>query len=88
MRQKVPLQFRLLRKWLMRPMTSLPAAVVAITLGAIHSRHMARDEMFLESTSVGKRRSAGVFDSMVCCHPFADVQVLVDWRELGACDHR
>lgn len=57
----------------MRPMTSLPAAVVAITLGAIHSRHMARDQMFLESTSVGKRRSAGVFDPMVYCHPFADV---------------
>lgn len=72
----------------MRSMASLPAAVIPITLGTFHSRHMARDEMFLESTSVGKRRSAGVFDTMVGCHPFADVQVLVHWREFRACDHR
>ena len=88
MRQKMPLQFGLLRKRFMRPMASLPAAVVPITLGTVHSRHVTGDEMFLERTSVGKRRPAGVFNSMVSCRPFADVQILVHRRELGACDHR
>lgn len=33
-------------------MTPLPATIVAIPLDPIHSGHVARDEMFLQCTSV------------------------------------
>lgn len=48
--QKVSLKLRLLRKRLVRSVTSLPATIVPIALGSIHGGHMAGDEMLLEST--------------------------------------
>ena len=52
-------------------MTSRPAAVISRALGALHGRHVAPHQMFLQSACVGKGRAAAHLDPVGRCGPLA-----------------
>ena len=87
-RQEMTLQLGLLRERLVRPVTSLPATIIPSPLGSLHRGHMPGDQMLLQSTAVGKGRSAGGLDAVRARNPFAHVQVVVRRTEIWTRDDR
>ena len=88
MREKMPLQLGLLRKRLIRTMTALPATIVAIPFGPVDSGHMARNEMFLQSTGVRKAHSTRrAYPAGAGSRPLAHERFAIHGREVRTGDH-
>lgn len=88
MRQEMTLEFGLLGEWLVGPVTSFPATVVAVTSGAVNSVHMSRNKMILKSTRICESYSARCLNSVDVDYPLAGVKFIILGREIRSCQDR
>jgi hypothetical protein len=68
-------------------MTSLPAAVVSISLGTINGIHMSGHKMILKSTRIGKGSAAGGLNAMNRRYPLANVHFAILGRKFRRGQH-
>lgn len=68
-------------------MTSLPAAIVSMTLRTINGIHMSGDKVILKGARIGKGNAAGSLNPVNRRYPVADVQLAILSREFWRGQH-